>query len=128
MRLNFEFFVAKGSLFNFLIFCNKLDFQKAERVPPFTILKPSPFLSLRYSADFRRSRLVLMELFSLFVYSPYSALSICRLINKVYSFVVSMMMVFCIISNCIKTYLCRYVRYLISTRTISVKDLCHALN
>ena len=44
--------------FIFLIFCNKLDFRKAEIVPPFTILKTLRFLSLRYSADFRRSRLV----------------------------------------------------------------------
>ena len=42
----------------FLIFCNKLDFQKAQRVPPSTILKTLRFLSLGYGADFRRSRLV----------------------------------------------------------------------
>ena len=48
----------KGRSFIFLIFCNKLDFQKAQRVPPSTILKTSRFLSLGYGADFRRSRLV----------------------------------------------------------------------
>ena len=42
----------------FLIFCNKLDFQKAQRVPPSTILKTLRFLSFGYGADFRRSRLV----------------------------------------------------------------------
>ena len=43
----------KGPPSFFLIFCNKLEFQKA-----FYILKTLRFLSLRYSADFRRSRLV----------------------------------------------------------------------
>ena len=37
---------------NFFIFCNQLEFHKARRVPLFTIL------SLRYGADFGRSRLV----------------------------------------------------------------------
>ena len=42
------------TLFNsfFFIFCHQLEFHKTQRVPPFTIL------SLRYSADFGRSRLV----------------------------------------------------------------------
>ena len=48
----------KGRSFIFLIFCNKLDFEKAQGVPPFTILKTLRFLSLGYGADFRRSRLV----------------------------------------------------------------------
>ena len=39
----------KGSPSIFFIFCNRLEFHKARRVPPF---------SLRYSADFGRSRLV----------------------------------------------------------------------
>ena len=39
--------------FIFFIFCHQLEFHKTQRVPPFTIL------SLRYSADFGRSRLVL---------------------------------------------------------------------
>ena len=39
------------------ILCNQLEFHKAQRVPPFTIL------SLRYSADFGRSRLVHLLLF-----------------------------------------------------------------
>ena len=42
----------KGPPSMFLIFCNQLEFHKAQRVPTFTIL------SLRYSADFGRSRLV----------------------------------------------------------------------
>ena len=37
---------------------NKLEFQKAQRITPFTIFKTLRFLSLRYSADFGRSRLV----------------------------------------------------------------------
>ena len=44
----------------YLIFCNKLDFQKARRVPLLQVQKLR-FLSLRYSADFRRSRLVYEE-------------------------------------------------------------------
>ena len=42
----------KGSPQFFFIFCNQLEFHKARKVPPFTIL------SLRYTADFGRSRLV----------------------------------------------------------------------
>ena len=38
--------------FIFFIFCHQLEFHKTQRVPLFTIL------SLRYSADFGRSRLV----------------------------------------------------------------------
>ena len=41
----------------FSIFCHKLEFQKAQRVPSVTILKTLRFLSLRYSAGFGRSRL-----------------------------------------------------------------------
>ena len=54
------------TLFNsfFFIFCHQLEFHKTQRVPPFTIL------SLRYSADFGRSRLVkLIERSSSFVVS-----------------------------------------------------------
>ena len=54
-----SFFVSEGRLHLFLIFCNKIDFQKARSVPLFSILKTLRFLSLRYSADFRRSRLVI---------------------------------------------------------------------
>ena len=36
-------------------------FQKTQRVPPFTISKSFSFLSLRYGADFRRSRLVIFK-------------------------------------------------------------------
>ena len=43
--------------FVFFIFCHQLEFHKTQRVPPFTIL------SLRYSADFGRSRLVLVCIF-----------------------------------------------------------------
>ena len=43
---------------SFLIFCNKLDFRKVERVPPFTILKSLHFLSLRYTPTLRRFGLV----------------------------------------------------------------------
>ena len=59
-RFFFENFLMspKGRSFNFLIFCNKLDFQKAQRLPPFTILKTFRFLSLGYSANFRRSVLL----------------------------------------------------------------------
>ena len=58
--LNFRNFSMspKGRSFIFLIFCNKLDFQKAQRVTPSTILKTLRFLSLGYGADFGRSRLV----------------------------------------------------------------------
>ena len=38
---------------------NKLDFQKTQWVPLFTISKSLSFLNLRYGADFRRSRLAL---------------------------------------------------------------------
>ena len=69
----------KGPPFEFFIFCNRIYVNKAQRVPPFTFfgtmrrflkekkIKNSNFffkksllrfLSLRYSADFRRSRLV----------------------------------------------------------------------
>ena len=51
----------KGPPSIFLMFCNKLDFQKVERVPPYTIFKTLRFLILRYSVDFRRSRLVSIE-------------------------------------------------------------------
>ena len=60
VRLFSKYFLSpKGppSIF-FKIICSKLKFQKAQRVSIFTILKTWRFLSLRYSADFRRSRLV----------------------------------------------------------------------
>ena len=64
-----------GPSFKFLLFCNKLDFHKPQRVLPFRIFKPSSFLSLRYSADLRPSRLVLnlmhkVRLFSV-VWTPF---------------------------------------------------------
>ena len=52
LRFFQNFCLQKVPLSIFFIFCNKLEFHKARRVPPFTIL------SLRYSADFARSRLV----------------------------------------------------------------------
>ena len=44
----FESFLMspKGRCFIFLILCNKLDFQKAQRVLPFTILNTLRFLAL----------------------------------------------------------------------------------
>ena len=48
----------KGRSFIFLIFCNKLDFQNAQRAPLLQFKKKLRFLSLGYGADFRRSRLV----------------------------------------------------------------------
>ena len=47
---------------------NKLDFQKTQRVPPFTISISLSFLSLRYGADFRRSRLVISYIWILSVH------------------------------------------------------------
>ena len=38
---NFRIFLLSPSIFS--IFCNRLDFQKAERVPPFTSLKTKRF-------------------------------------------------------------------------------------
>ena len=58
---NIKFFLGnffkslKGPPFNFFIFCHQ------QRVPPFTIL------SLRYSADFGRSRLVFQNAGNLFL-------------------------------------------------------------
>ena len=59
----FSFFkcLQRVSPSTFLIFCNKLDL-KSLKGPPFTILKTLRLLSLRYSADFRRSRLVFHEI------------------------------------------------------------------
>ena len=63
--------VSKGPPSSFSIFCNWMYVNKSQRVPPFTfsslcgIFRKKKsfknvllFLSLRYSADFRRSRLV----------------------------------------------------------------------
>ena len=52
---HFSFFVrkfsnvSKGSPFNVLTFCNKLNFQKAQRVPPFTIFGIVRFLKMTFS-------------------------------------------------------------------------------
>ena len=48
VRLFLSFFTLKGPFSFFFIFCNKLDFQKAQRVPPFPF-----FGTMRL---FRRSR------------------------------------------------------------------------
>ena len=78
VRLFFKNFLMyqKSPPFEFLIFCNKIYVDEAQRVPSFTFFGTMPlflkekifknffekfflrFLSLRYSADFRRSRLV----------------------------------------------------------------------
>ena len=53
-----NFSMSLSLLHFFLIFCNKLDFQKAQKVSPSTILRTLRFSSLGYGADFRRFRLV----------------------------------------------------------------------
>ena len=57
VRPFFLFFVSKKSSWSFMKFCSKLDFQKSLKVPFYNI-EPLRVLSLGYSADFRRSRLV----------------------------------------------------------------------
>ena len=56
--------VSKGSPFNFFDILQQTGFSKSRKDPPFTILKTLRFLSLRYSADFRRSRLVILHFVS----------------------------------------------------------------
>ena len=60
VRLFFEIcFVSKGSPLNFFDILQQTGFSKSRKGPPLTnFLKKCAFLSLRYSADFRRSRLV----------------------------------------------------------------------
>ena len=53
-------FVSKGFPFNLFDILHQSGFSKARRVPLLTSLKTLRFLSLRYSADFRRSRFVLI--------------------------------------------------------------------
>ena len=91
VRLFFEkFFSPKGPTFNFLIFLDRMDFEKSQMVPPFSFfgivrlffekkfherVPNSPvvwhfevllvFLSLRYGADLGRSRLVFSRRFSI---------------------------------------------------------------
>ena len=55
--LKIFFMSPKGPSFNVFDILQQTGFEKVER-PPFTILKTLRLLSLRYSADFRRSRLV----------------------------------------------------------------------
>ena len=52
----------KGRSFIFADILQQTGFSKAQRVPPFTILKTLRFLSLGYGAYFRRSRLVCFKL------------------------------------------------------------------
>ena len=56
-EISLEFPNGAPSIF-LLLFSNKVEFQKAQRVPFFTTSKTSRFLSLRCSADFDRCRLV----------------------------------------------------------------------
>ena len=53
------FLSPKGPPFEFYDILQQTGFSKSLKGPPFTILKTLRFLSLRYSADFRRSRLVI---------------------------------------------------------------------
>ena len=50
--------VSKGSPFNFFDILQQTGFSKSRKGSPLTNIKNCAFLSLRYSADFRRSRLV----------------------------------------------------------------------
>ena len=50
--------MASQSLLHFFDILQQTGFSKSPKSPPFTILKTLRFLSLGYSADFRRSRLV----------------------------------------------------------------------
>ena len=51
--------VSKGSLLNFFDILQQTGFSKSRKGPPLTNFKKNcAFLSIRYSADFRRSRLV----------------------------------------------------------------------
>ena len=52
------FLSSKGPPFNLFDILNQTGFSKNPNDPPFTSLKTMRFLSLGYSADFRRSRLV----------------------------------------------------------------------
>ena len=58
IKKNSIFFVSERSLFKFFDILQKTGFSKTPKGPPFTGLKTLRFLSLRYSDDFRRSRLV----------------------------------------------------------------------
>ena len=55
------FNVSKVSPFEFFDILQQTGFSKSPKGPSFTILKTLGFLSLRYCADFRRSRLVLKQ-------------------------------------------------------------------
>ena len=60
VRLFFEIVsISKGSPFKFFDILQQSEVSKSPKGPPFTIFKTLRFLSVRYSADFRRSRLVL---------------------------------------------------------------------
>ena len=66
---------AKGPPSIFLIFCNKLDFQKSPK--PSYIVKNFIFLSLRYGADYRRSRVVF-----LIIRVHLSIIRVLKILNK----------------------------------------------
>ena len=50
--------MSPKALLHFFDILQQTGFSESRNRPPFTILKTLRFLSLRYSADFRRSRLV----------------------------------------------------------------------
>ena len=56
--------------FNLFDILQQTGFSKSSKGPPFTGLKTLRFLSLRYSADFRRSHLVLQAFRSMFPLFP----------------------------------------------------------
>ena len=51
--------MSQNGPFIFFGILQHTGFSERRKGPPFTVLKTLPILSLRYSADFRRSRLVL---------------------------------------------------------------------
>ena len=65
------FFVSKGPPFIFFDILQQSGFSKSPKGPPFTGLKTLRFLSLRYSTDFRRCRLVFSILFCLVHMTSY---------------------------------------------------------
>ena len=54
----FDFFCHQRVSFKFFDYLQQTGFSKSSKGPPFTIVKTLRFLSLRYTADFRRCRLV----------------------------------------------------------------------
>ena len=68
-----SFFVCLSKFFLLQLFdiLKQTGFSKSRKGPPFTILKPLRFLSLRYSANFRCSRLVVFTELHLLCNSAY---------------------------------------------------------